>query len=246
MSMGWHVSTRVHGVTSQKPVTLMLWNMPEKETEGTEFFPLQVGTCSLYPGDCESFPLKTGIHFIKVLFTTTFTLPTQTLRSQTVSRSVQSPTFLIYIRYSHILPEFPSKLKITMFCDLTPCSLAKCTEVSYKDNSENSAHLYQCTWGHRPPSTSPRCDSPRLATSQLTWPRPSIADIYRPFAFISLFFSGLFAFFHSFFVPFFVFILSFVLSVFRSFFLSFVFSFFRSSFLSFFLSSTIELHSSPI
>jgi hypothetical protein len=48
---------------------------------------------------------------------------------------------------------------------------------------------------HRPPSTSPRCDNPNLATSQLAWPRPTNADIFPP-SVISLFFSDLFPFFH--------------------------------------------------
>jgi len=86
---------------------------------------------------------------------------------------------------------------------LTPCILIKCTDVSDNGFSETSAKLHQCTWGHRPPSTSAGCDNPRLAPFQLTWLRPSIADISPPSVFISLLFSDLFAFFHSFFMPFF-------------------------------------------
>ena len=84
---------------------------------------------------------------------------------------------------------------------MTPCSLAKWADVSDNDFSETSAHLYKRTWSRRPPSTSRLCDSPRLATSQLTWPHPSNSNISLPSVIISLFFfSDLFAFFNFFFM----------------------------------------------
>ena len=86
--------------------------------------------------------------------------------------------FLIYFPYSHILSEFPSKLKITAFFNVTPYSLAKCTNVSDNNFSETSAistsvrevkdhrlrHPVVTAQGSQPPS------SPDIVRLSLTFP----------------------------------------------------------------------------